>query len=54
MGYIKEPSGIDFMVESKIWSEAEKDEMRKIIAASKSKKSPKINSIITRRPKAKA
>jgi hypothetical protein len=35
MGYIKEPSGIDFVVESKNWSDAEILEMRNIIAKSK-------------------
>ena len=38
MGYIKEPAGIDFVVEIKEWTEAEKDEMRRIIANAKNKK----------------
>lgn len=37
MGYIKEPAGIDFVVESKDWTEAEKEEMRRIIANAKNK-----------------
>lgn len=37
MGYIKEPAGIDFVVESKNWTEIEKTEMRQIIAKAKKK-----------------
>jgi hypothetical protein len=37
MGYIKEPFGIEFAVESKSWSEAEKESMRNIIASEKRK-----------------
>lgn len=35
MGYAKELSGIDFMVESKIWTEAKKEEMRMLIVREK-------------------
>lgn len=38
MGYIKEPLGIDFVVESKEWTEQEKEEMRKIMNRKKSAK----------------
>ena len=52
MGYIKEPTGVDFVVESKEWTEAEKDEMRRIIAnAKKKKKQP--NTVFLRRAIAK-
>jgi hypothetical protein len=52
MGYIKEPAGIDFVVESKDWTEAEKEEMRKIIANAK-KKNKQPNTVFLRRASAK-
>jgi hypothetical protein len=53
MGYIKEPAGIDFVVESKEWTEAEKDEMRRIIANAKNKKTKQSNTTFLRRASAK-
>jgi hypothetical protein len=53
MGYIKEPVGVDFMVESKDWTEAEKEEMRRIIANAKNKKNRLTNSAFLRRASAK-
>ncbi len=53
MGYIKEPAGIDFMVESKDWTESEKDEMRRIIANAKNLKNRQTNTVFLRRQKAK-
>jgi hypothetical protein len=53
MGYIKEPTGIDFVVESKDWTEAEKNEMRNIMKASKAQKIQRFDVAITRRTKAK-
>ncbi len=45
MGYIKEPTGIDFVVESKSWTETEKEEMRAIIAKKKASKIKKMSMI---------
>ena len=53
MGYIKEPAGVDFVVESKDWTEAEKDEMRRIIANAKNKKNRHTNTVFLRRVSAK-
>nr|WP_299422678.1 hypothetical protein [uncultured Emticicia sp.] len=53
MGYIKEPAGIDFVVESKDWTEAEKEEMRKIIANTKKKKNRQTNTTFLRITSAK-
>jgi hypothetical protein len=53
MGYIKEPAGIDFVVESKEWTEAEKEEMRRIIANAKNKKNRQTNAAFLRRASAK-
>ena len=53
MGIIKEPVDVDFMVESKDWTEAEKEEMRRIIANSKNKKKRQTNAVFLRRASAK-
>lgn len=53
MGYIKEPAGIDFVVESKEWTEAEKEEMRRIIANTKNKKNRQTSTAFLRRASAK-
>jgi hypothetical protein len=53
MGYIKEPAGIDFVVESKEWTEAEKEEMRRIISNIKNKKYRQANTTFLRRASAK-
>jgi hypothetical protein len=45
MGYIKEPTGIDFVVESKNWTEAEKEDMRAIIARKKASKSKRMSAV---------
>ena len=45
MGYIKEPAGIDFFVESKDWTDAEKTEMRNIIAKSKKRTSQRVGAV---------
>ena len=38
MGFIKEPKGVDFTVESKVWTEEDKELMRRVIAKSKRSK----------------
>ena len=48
MGYIKEPAGVDFVVESKDWTEAEKEEMRRIITNSKNRKNNSPNTLLLR------
>jgi hypothetical protein len=53
MGIIKEPVDVDFMVESKDWTEAEKEEMRRIIANSKNKKNRQTNAVFLQRASAK-
>jgi hypothetical protein len=53
MGYIKEPVGINFVVESKHWKEVEKEVMRKIIAVTKNKRNRQANITYLRRASAK-
>jgi hypothetical protein len=53
MGIIKEPVGVDFMVESKDWTEAEKEEMRRIIANAKNKQNRQTNAVFLQRASAK-
>jgi hypothetical protein len=53
MGIIKEPVDVDFMVESKDWTEAEKEEMRRIIANAKNKQNRQTNAVFLQRASAK-
>ena len=51
MGYIKEPKGIDFIIQSKPLTDEERSDISKFINSYKSKQKPKRNTITTTRQK---